>query len=621
MPTAEKQIERTKREIELYQRALDISSIVAITDANGVITYANEYFCRISQYSVEELIGKTHKIINSGFHSPEFFSQMWKTISSGKIWKGEIKNRAKDGSFYWVDTTIMPFVEDDGKIKQYVSIRTDITLRKEAQEHKYRALFENTRDGLLIGRPDGTFLEVNSAFCDMLGYTYEEFMSLKRQDITIADDPELLEGMKQRSLTGFYRGPLKYRRKDGSLLHTEVSSVILKDEDGLDSTIVSIRDMTEKLKAEQALRDSERKFRALIENNKDGIALSNANWQINYLSPSIYTLLGYSPEELNTSIASQLVHPDDLAKNRQQMEDIIAGRIMHTSKQLRVYHKDGSLRWFHVTTSNHLADPAIGAMVTNFRDVTDTIKAAQELERLNQDLENKVEQRTQQLQEANKALEAFSYMAAHDLQSPLRIQSGYAEMLKDQYGSVLGDDGCGMLDTIISNTMQMRKLVTDLLSFSRINHVTLKKDAIDMSAMVKCISDTLLKNNLHPTEISIGDLGSSYCDPDLIRQVWTNLISNAVKYSGKNPKPQIEIGCMMQNTEKVYFVRDNGVGFDQAHAARLFMVFQRLHSDAEFQGSGVGLVIVNNIINRHHGKIWAEGEVDKGATFYFTLPE
>jgi light-regulated signal transduction histidine kinase (bacteriophytochrome) len=307
--------------------------------------------------------------------------------------------------------------------------------------------------------------------------------------------------------------------------------------------------------------------------------------------------------------------------NVQVLKDQVEGRAMHMSKQLRVYHKDGSLHWFQVTTSNHLADPAIGAMVTNFRDVTDTIKAAQELEELNHALEDKVEQRTQQLKEANKALESFSYMVAHDLQSPLRIQSGYADLLKDKYASVLGEEGCGMLDAVIANTMQMRKLVTDLLGFSRINHVALKKEAVDMSEMARSISDTVLKNSLHPAEISIGDLGSSFCDPDLIRQVWTNLISNAIKYSSKNPKPHIEIGSMIQNDEKIYFVRDNGVGFDQAHAARLFMVFQRLHSEAEFQGSGIGLVIVNNILKRHNGKIWAEGEVDKGATFYFTLPE
>ena len=150
MPTAEKQIERSKRDIELYQRALDISSIVAITDAKGVITYVNEYFCLLSQYSADELIGKTHKLINSGFHPRSFFTQMWQTISSGNIWKGEIKNRAKDGSFYWVDTVIMPFLDDHGNIQQYVAIRKDITLLKESRDLQYRFLFEKSLDGLLI---------------------------------------------------------------------------------------------------------------------------------------------------------------------------------------------------------------------------------------------------------------------------------------------------------------------------------------------------------------------------------------------------------------------------------------------------------------------------------------
>lgn len=620
MPTAEKQIERSKRDIELYQRALDISSIVAITDAKGVITYVNEYFCLLSQYSADELIGKTHKLINSGFHPRSFFTQMWQTISSGNIWKGEIKNRAKDGSFYWVDTVIMPFLDDHGNIQQYVAIRKDITLLKEARDLQYRFLFEKSLDGLLIARPDGTFIEVNQALCDMLGYTRNEFMSKTRQEIVIHDH-DAIAAIKVRRDTGHYEGPVKFIRKDGSLLTADIFSVIYKDEEGLERSIVGVRDMTEKLKAEQVLRDSEKKFRTLIENNKDGIALTNANWQITYISPSIYTLLGYRPEELNNRIAYQLMHPDDLADNRQQQTDMVEGRTMYMSKLMRVYHKDGSLRWFQVTTSNHLADPAIGAMVTNFHDVTDSINAAQALEQMNHELENKVEQRTQELKEANKALEAFSYMAAHDLQSPLRIQSGYAEILKDQYASVLGDDGCVMLDAIITNTMQMRKLVTDLLGFSRINHVALKKETVDMTGMAKSIADKLLQDWSPRPAIHIEDLGTSFCDPDLIRQVWTNLLSNAIKYSSKNPAPQIEVGSMIKNNEKVYFVRDNGVGFNQSHADRLFMVFQRLHCAEDFQGSGVGLVIVNNILRRHEGKVWAEAKIGKGATFYFTLPE
>ena len=261
MPTPEKQIERSRKEVAAYQRAIDASSIVAITDAKGVITYVNDYFCRISKYSSEELIGRTHKIVSSGYHSSQFFKELWSTISSGKVWKGEIRNRAKDNTFYWVDTTIVPFVDDDGKPVQYVSIRTDITLRKEARDRRFRLLFDTSRDGLLIAEPYRILLEANYALCNMLGYTKAEFLHLSIEDIAVLDDPEARTAQRIRNESGHYEGILKFKRKDGTQFNAEVTSVIYTDENGETRSYASIRDITEKRKAEQQLRDSEKRFR------------------------------------------------------------------------------------------------------------------------------------------------------------------------------------------------------------------------------------------------------------------------------------------------------------------------------------------------------------------------
>jgi light-regulated signal transduction histidine kinase (bacteriophytochrome) len=264
----------------------------------------------------------------------------------------------------------------------------------------------------------------------------------------------------------------------------------------------------------------------------------------------------------------------------------------------------------------------VNAIVSNLRDITARKEAQDELLLLNQSLEKKVEERTMQLAESNKALESFSSMAAHDLQAPLRVLSGYTSMVKHDYAENLGEEGAALLDVIMKQTKHMTQLVSDLLTFSRASHTIMKEEKVDLDAMVHELSDELcLINSTRKTpEIKIGDLGSTSCDAHLIRQVWSNLISNALKYSGKRDKPQIEIGRMPGEEEVIYYVKDNGAGFDARHQHKLFQVFQRLHTSSDFEGTGVGLALVKNVISRHGGRVWAESELDKGATFYFSMP-
>jgi light-regulated signal transduction histidine kinase (bacteriophytochrome) len=235
-------------------------------------------------------------------------------------------------------------------------------------------------------------------------------------------------------------------------------------------------------------------------------------------------------------------------------------------------------------------------------------------------LENKVKERTSQLEQSNKELEAFSYSVSHDLRAPLRIIHGYSNILTEDYSGKLDAEGNRMLTIIAENAVKMGLLIDDLLNLSRFGRKPLLLHEADMNQMVHDIIDEQRDLRAAKQYMKISELDTAYCDGGLMKQVWINLISNAVKYSAKKTLPVIEISSLKQGNDIIYSVRDNGVGFDMKYVDKLFGVFQRLHGSNEFEGTGVGLALVQRIVMRHGGKVWAEAEPDKGATFYFTIP-
>jgi PAS domain S-box-containing protein len=367
---AEQQLKASLKEIEDLRAALDEHAIVAITDPQGKINYVNEKFCTISKYSRQELLGQDHRLINSGHHPKKFIRDLWVTIARGKVWKGEIKNKAKDGSFYWVDTTIVPFLNEDGKPRQYVAIRADITERKAAEE---------------------------------------------------------------------------------------------------------------------------------------------------------------------------------------------------------------------------------------------------KIRQMNLELEQRVAERTAEL-------EAFSFSVSHDLRAPVRAIGGFARMVQEEYAAHLPAEARQKLERIYANAMKMGQLIDGLLTLSRLNRQPLNIRKVSPAAIVHRVLEELQADQIcRDLKISVADLPECQADPVLLQQVFTNLIGNAFKYSRQRRPAVIEIGTRDENGRAVYFVKDNGAGFEMEYAPKLFGVFQRLHRADEFEGTGVGLAIVHRIIRRHGGRVWGEGEPDKGATFSFTL--
>jgi PAS domain S-box-containing protein len=381
-----------------------------------------------------------------------------------------------------------------------------------------------------------------------------------------------------------------------------------------------IQDITERKQMENALRESEERFKRITNEMVDLVAQFDARINYVYVSPSYERILGYRPDELIGFPAVNYLHPDEVKKAVQEISLVLnSGEGL---VQFRYRHKDGTYRWFESTGKSMCNENGeiIGAIMAS-RDITDRKQVEEEVQRLNADLERRVEERTAQLEASNKELEAFAYSVSHDLRAPLRSIDGFSLALLEDVGPQLDKTSLGHLERVRAAAQRMGLLIDNLLKLSRVTRSEMAfNNKVDLSAIAQRVADELQATQPERNiDWVIARNVVVRGDEKLLEVALTNLLSNAHKFTAQHPNARIEFGTEIQDGTLVYFVRDDGAGFDMTYADKLFGVFQRLHNASIFEGTGIGLATVQRIIFRHGGKIWAVSEEEKGAAFYFTL--
>ncbi len=484
-----------------------------------------------------------------------------------------------------------------------------------ASETRFRTLVDHAADAFFLHDEQGIIMDVNRQACESLGYSRQELIGMSPFNFdagTERDRPSTHQVESQLDAGETIEFETWHRRKDGSAFPVEVRGRPFWLGERRFSVSLA-RDITERKRTQEALT----LFRTLIDHTNDAIeVLEPETGRFLDANEHAYQSLGYTREEfLNLTVYDV----DPLASEpigQQALEEFL-----HTGSQVRESlhrRKDGST--FPVEFNVNYIHLDHDYVISVVRDITERKRAEEEILQLNQELEQRVIDRTTQLKAVNKELEAFAYSISHDLRAPLRHIDGFLELLQKRLDGALDERSQHYMDTISDATKRMGQLIDDLLSFSRMGRNEMVKTPVDLNVLVQeIIQEFELEIKGRIVHWRIADLPTVNGDQAMLRQVLTNFISNALKFTQGCTPADIEVGYQSGEKETIIFVRDNGVGFDMAYAHKLFGVFQRLHHADDFEGTGIGLANARRIIQRHGGRTWAEGKVNQGATFYFSL--
>ena len=551
-------------------------------------------------------------------------------------YRQEYRLRCADGRWIWIDDRSTLGRNAEGKVTTISGVLLDITVQKEAQiaqreQAEFQRLFyELPLIGMAISSPQSThWLQVNDHLCEILGYPREDLLKLTWSDMTPQPDLdqnlELLQHMKEGH-TDSYQMQKRFVRRDGSFVHAEIHVRAVRNADGSLKHLFSIiQDVTDRLQTSQALSDQ----KSLLEQAEAmaglGSWLYDSKTEHIWWSRQMYHNIGRAevlgpPAHLEAYL--DCIHPEDRERVARFMRSLSDSRVRLHAEFRR--HPDlGVERWFRGSLECRPHADGTGHHYSGtLLDITQIKQAQTNLERINAKLEQRVAERTEQLSAANRELEAFSYTVSHDLKAPLRGIDGYSQLLQEEHGDRLDDEGRQFIQRIRRGVQQMGSLISDLLDYSRMERRTMEQQAVELRPLLDLVLEghaadiaaahTALALQLEPMTLQLDREGLSVA--------LRNLVGNAIKFSKSQAQPRVEIGCRREPGRCLLWVRDNGVGFDMKYHDRIFGIFQRLQRAEDYAGTGVGLALVAKAVQRMGGRVWAESSPGEGATFYLEFP-
>ena len=625
----------TLRELEFQQQALDEHAIVSVADRFGRIVYVNRKFTQISQYSPEELMGQDHRLLNSGYHKPDFFRQMWRTIASGQVWHGEVRNRSKDGSFYWVEATVVPFMDELGRPERYISVRTDITSRKMLEEQllEQRTFFERISEtmgeGLYVQDAAGHCTYLNSEAEQLLGWTRDEFIT-KHVHNTIhnvtsggeplpAEDCPILLTVK---VSGEWHGDDQvFVRKDGTTFPVVASSRAILSNGVANGSVVAFSDISARKKSEALFRLAQERLNLAL----DGSGLALWDWGIAhdrvYLSERWSLMLGEEAREVVLSSAQlfDLVHPDDRQRVEGNLIAVLKGQTEFYSTEFRVLHHHGGFIWIH--THGKVVERDASGRVTRMSGTNADITERREAERA-------LIQAKEAAEAASRAKGDFLANMSHEIRTPMNGIIGMTELALD---TELSQEQREYLTLVQSSADSLLTILNDILDFSKIESGKLDIEIIEFS-LEQMLRETMkslavrahqkqLELLLHITPDAPDRLLG---DPGRLRQVIVNLVGNAIKFTTEG-EIEVQVICLggapAGSTRLKFSVRDTGIGIPRDKFKAIFESFSQADTSTtrRFGGTGLGLTISAQLVQLMGAQIGLDSELGFGSTFYFTL--
>lgn len=492
----------------------------------------------------------------------------------------------------------------------------------ETPDLPYRELVEQMSEGAASISQNGILLFCNKRLAQMVDQPLESLVGSPVCTLVAGSKRSAFVRLLDHCLAGEAKGEMQFEKPDGTLMPVHVSLRGIETDQGSSICMVAT-DLSELKEAASEIKHQADRHDALISTTADGYWHCDLEGKLLDVNETYCAMSGYSRQELMRMSREELEGLGILQSLHEEIKRMHGGQFVRFETQS--HKKDGSIFYAEISAS-YL--PATSELLIFVRDVSgrklaeaERDRAEEKLRHLNEKLEDRISARTKELQDLNQELESFNYAIAHDLRVPLRHIDAYTNMLMEEAGPVLGESATDLIQKLHRTTDFMAHLLEDLLSLARLGRQKIQTQTCGLDKIVEeVVKELEPESRDHVVEWRIQKLPFVDCDPALMKTVVSNLLSNAVKFSKFRRPAIIEVGCEQRDAEIVVFVRDNGVGFSMQYADKLFGIFQRLHRQEDFSGTGVGLAIVQRLIQRHGGRVWAEAELNKGAKFYFSLP-